>query len=36
MKAILRDHLGLDGQYLASQVFPDTAQIKPMDGLLRA
>jgi uncharacterized protein (DUF1501 family) len=36
MKAILRDHLGLDGQYLASRVFPDTAQIKPMDGLLRA
>ncbi len=36
MKAILRDHLGLDGQYLASRVFPDTAQIKPMSGLLRA
>jgi len=36
MKALLRDHLGLDGQYLASRVFPDTAQIKPLDGLLRA
>jgi uncharacterized protein (DUF1501 family) len=36
MKAILRDHLGLDGQYLAARVFPDTAPIKPVDGLLRA
>ncbi len=36
MKAILRDHLGLDGQYLASRVFPDTAAIKPVNGLLRA
>jgi len=36
MKAILRDHLGLDGQYLASRVFPDTGAIKPMGGLLRA
>jgi uncharacterized protein (DUF1501 family) len=35
MKAILRDHLGLDGQYLATRVFPETAQIKPMEGLLR-
>jgi len=36
MKAILRGHLGLDPQYLAARVFPDTAQIKPIDGLLRA
>ena len=36
MKAILRDHLGIDGQYLVSRVFPETAQIRPMDGLLRA
>jgi uncharacterized protein (DUF1501 family) len=36
MKAILRDHLGLDAQYLATRVFPETAPIKPMDGLLRA
>jgi uncharacterized protein (DUF1501 family) len=36
MKAILRDHLGLDGQYLATRVFPETGAIKPMSGLLRA
>ena len=36
MTAILRDHLGLDGRYLATRVFPETAPIKPMDGLLRA
>jgi uncharacterized protein (DUF1501 family) len=36
MKAILRDHLGLDGQYLGSRVFPDTGPIRPLDGLLRA
>ena len=35
VKAILRDHLGLDGQFLASRVFPDTGAIKPMSGLLR-
>ena len=35
MKAILRDHLGLDGQYLATRVFPDTGGIKPLDRLLR-
>jgi uncharacterized protein (DUF1501 family) len=36
MKAILRDHLGLDGAYLATRVFPDTGAIKPIAGLLRA
>jgi uncharacterized protein (DUF1501 family) len=36
MKAILREHLGLDGQFLASRVFPDTAAVKPVSGLLRA
>jgi uncharacterized protein (DUF1501 family) len=36
MKAILRDHLGLDAQYLATRVFPETAPIQPLDGLLRA
>ena len=36
MKAILRDHLGLDSQYLATRVFPETGSIKPVDGLLRA
>lgn len=36
MKAILRDHLGLDGRYLATRVFPDTGGIKPIESLLRA
>ncbi|MGH7123326.1 MAG: DUF1501 domain-containing protein [Stellaceae bacterium] len=36
MKAILRDHLGLDAQFLGSRVFPDTPQVKPVSGLLRA
>jgi uncharacterized protein (DUF1501 family) len=36
MKAILRDHLGLDGQYLATRLFPDTGGVNPMDRLLRA
>jgi uncharacterized protein (DUF1501 family) len=36
MKGLLRDHLGLDATLLASRVFPDSAAIKPMDGLLRA
>jgi uncharacterized protein (DUF1501 family) len=35
MKGLLRDHLGLDAPHLASRVFPDSAGIKPMDGLLR-
>jgi uncharacterized protein (DUF1501 family) len=36
MKGILRDHLGIDAQTLDRKVFPDTAAIRPMDGLVRA
>jgi uncharacterized protein (DUF1501 family) len=36
MKAVLRDHLGLDAAALDRKVFPDTASMKPMRGLLRA
>jgi uncharacterized protein (DUF1501 family) len=35
MKGILRDHLGLDPSRLDRTVFPDTATLRPMDGLLR-
>jgi uncharacterized protein (DUF1501 family) len=34
MKAILRDHLGLEPAPLDRAVFPDTAALRPMDGLL--
>jgi len=36
MKAVLREHLGLARSALDMKVFPDTAGIKPFDGLLRA
>lgn len=36
MKGILRDHLGVDQAALAGKVFPDSAEIRPMDGLVRA
>ncbi|HEX7968115.1 MAG TPA: DUF1501 domain-containing protein [Stellaceae bacterium] len=36
MKAILRDHLGLDAASLDRKVFPDTAGLRAVDGLLRA
>ena len=36
MKAILRDHLGLDAALLDRKVFPDTASLRPVDGLVRA
>jgi uncharacterized protein (DUF1501 family) len=32
---VLRDHIGLNGAQLAA-VFPSTAPIKPLDGLIRA
>jgi uncharacterized protein (DUF1501 family) len=35
MKGILRDHLGLDPRRLDDRVFPDTAALKPVDGLVR-
>jgi uncharacterized protein (DUF1501 family) len=36
MKAVLRDHLGLDSAAIDRKVFPDTAALRPMDGLLRS
>jgi uncharacterized protein (DUF1501 family) len=36
MKGILRDHLGIDAANLDKKVFPDTAGLKPMDGLIKA
>ena len=36
MKAALRDHFGLARAALDTKVFPDTIEIKPFDGLLRA
>jgi uncharacterized protein (DUF1501 family) len=36
MKAVLRDHLGLEAAALDRKVFPDTAALRPVDGLLRA
>lgn len=35
MKGILRDHFGIDAQNLAGGVFPGSAPVKAMDGLLR-
>jgi uncharacterized protein (DUF1501 family) len=35
MKGLLRDHLGLDTASLDKKIFPDTAGLRPMDGLLR-
>jgi len=31
---VLGDHLGLSERLLAERVFPDSAQVKPMQGLL--
>jgi len=36
MKGLLRDHLGLDAGSLERKVFPDTAALKPIDGLVKA
>lgn len=36
MKGVLRDHLGVATAALDSKVFPDSASVKPMEGLLRA
>ncbi|HYM03861.1 MAG TPA: DUF1501 domain-containing protein [Stellaceae bacterium] len=36
MKGVLRDHLGLDLAALDRKVFPETPDLKPMDGLVRA
>jgi uncharacterized protein (DUF1501 family) len=34
LKGVLRDHLGLAEGVLAKNVFPDSVQVKPMQGLL--
>jgi len=35
LKGVLKDHLRVDEAALASKVFPDSARIKPMQGLLQ-
>ena len=34
LKGVLRDHLGLDLDPLAEQVFPDSRQVAPVAGLI--
>ncbi len=34
LKGVLRDHLGLSERALATTVFPDSAAVKPLDGLI--
>jgi uncharacterized protein (DUF1501 family) len=34
LKGVLRDHLGVSERVLAERVFPDSAQVKPMQGLI--
>jgi uncharacterized protein (DUF1501 family) len=34
LKGVLRDHLGLNERVLAEKVFPDSAMVKPMQGLV--
>lgn len=36
LKGVLRDHLALDPVRLGTDVFPDTASLRPVDGLIRA
>jgi uncharacterized protein (DUF1501 family) len=36
MKGVLRDHLGVPATALDKNVFPDSANVRPMDGLIRA
>jgi uncharacterized protein (DUF1501 family) len=36
MKGVLRDHLGVPAAALDSQVFPDSAAVKPLSGLVRS
>lgn len=35
-KGVLRDHFGLDERALANEVFPGSAGLKPLDGLIRS
>ena len=34
LKGVLKDHLRMDDAVLASKVFPDSAAVKPVAGLL--
>jgi uncharacterized protein (DUF1501 family) len=34
MKGVLRDHLGVPARALDTEVFPDSAGVRPMDGLI--
>jgi uncharacterized protein (DUF1501 family) len=34
LKGLLRDHLGVAERVLAADVFPDSAAVKPMPGLV--
>ena len=34
IKGVMHDHLGLAGRVLAETVFPDSAAVKPMKGLV--
>jgi uncharacterized protein (DUF1501 family) len=34
LKGVLRDHLRVDTAALAGKVFPDSAAVRPMAGLL--
>jgi uncharacterized protein (DUF1501 family) len=36
MKGVLRDHLGVAPRALDAEVFPDSAGVRPLDGLIRA
>jgi uncharacterized protein (DUF1501 family) len=36
MKGVLRDHLGVPAAALDGEVFPDSARVRPMDGLIRS
>lgn len=36
LKGALRDHLGIEARALAEGVFPDSAAVRPLDGLIRA
>jgi uncharacterized protein (DUF1501 family) len=36
MKGVLRDHLGVPASALEAQVFPDSAAVRPLNGLVRS
>jgi uncharacterized protein (DUF1501 family) len=34
LKGLLRDHLGLSERVLATDIFPDSVAVRPLDGLV--